>query len=228
MRLSSVLISLLIHILILSLKFDFNVSKKNDLKSKKIEEKIIRISLKTLKNKKIIELDKYNDNVDPNSKYISFNDNFSKNKEVSAESIKNKKNNEQNKIINKEKSNEEIENKKISEDVNSDKTDISTTKFAYFDYYKKMKKIVDVHFSSLLKEKNIEEFVDENIAETYILLKINSKGEILSKKIDKSSGYIAIDFAALESFNNIKLPSPPEELLNNKEFVFIQWGFSLK
>lgn len=228
MKLSSIIISLLIHAFILSLKFYFTTSKKyKNIKNKKIEEKIIKISLKTLKNKKIIELNNYNDSVDPESKYISFKDNFSNNKYVSAESLLNKKQIKDSILINQQ-SKSEFENKKISEGVNSEKSDISTTKFAYFDYYKKMKKIVDIHFSSLLKEKNIEDFLDENISETYILLKINSKGDILSKKIDKSSGYIAVDFVALESFNNIKLPPPPLELLNNKEFVFIQWGFSLK
>lgn len=220
MKKASFILSIILHFFILIVQFDYNppifeVNEKNIL-----EENIIKLTFKNLKNKQIIEQNDVNNEVDLSAELIS-NEN---NKVVEKNNTKLKIND---KVILNDKENVNLEsNDKISDLENNRENKASSLKFQYFEYYKEMKIVVDQKWNEIISERNIK-IIDPEV-ETFLLLKINSKGEVLQKRIEKSSGFINVDLIALEAFNYIQLPIPPSELMNNKEFLFVQWGFSLK
>lgn len=219
---SSFFISILVHILLFSIQWEFTNLEDKKKENKQITR--INITLKSLKNKDIIDLEKYNNKIVKEAKFISNENNSSKEdiKEVESEieSLTKSMITQESIKLFKEKDLEKTKKEKYK------KNKANTVKFDYFDYYKKIKLLVDSKWNKKLKENDIDDFAENN--ETFILLKINSSGEILSKKIDKSSGIFSVDYAALRTFDNIRLPPPPKQLLRDKLFFFIQWGFSMK
>lgn len=222
MKKSSFIISIILHLIVLSIHWEIEYNKKNDKLKNKNKVTKINILLKDLRNKDVIELKKYNNRINKNAKFISLKNNFT---EKDIQSEKSDINNPVEKKITLKGNLNKKQNKK-NDKKNDNKTNVSTIEFAYFEYYKKMKSIVDEKWDKIIKDKKIEILGEKN--ETFVLLKISSEGKILSKKIDKTSGIISVDFAALETFNGITLPKPPKEILRDKDFLFIQWGFSLK
>jgi TonB family protein len=120
---------------------------------------------------------------------------------------------------------DKLENQ-FDKEIDQGKTNsLKSKKFIYFGFYKKIKIQVDKEWNRHFMERA---FRDNNL-EVLVQVSVDSVGNILSSKIDKSSQNKRFDDVALNVFKRIKkVEQPPKELMNNQKTVYILWAFSLK
>jgi hypothetical protein len=108
-------------------------------------------------------------------------------------------------------------------------TDISTVKFKYFNYYTDLKDSVEEKWRVKISEYFKDIVLDNNkTIKTILVLKIDKLGFVKNVDVGESSGSPELDKIAISVFRGYQLQSPPKDIFNNKEFIYLYWGFALK
>lgn len=227
MNIKFLLISLICHsiILLISFKTELNDELAN-FELLKESSNIIKVKIQKIKNKKITDLNKetekkqFSDN-------LAENYNFAEKEEISQEDLIYSegddievRSDENLGTINIDKSHKYIENPERFEV--GKETNITTSKLEYFNFYKKMKIVIENKWRKILKKHEVEK--SANILVTF---KMNQLGYIIDKKIEKNTNNIPLDNEVLNLFDSIQLPKPPKDIFNNKEYLIVQWNFEI-
>ncbi len=113
-------------------------------------------------------------------------------------------------------------------------THLNTQEFKYFGFYNRIKLQLEQFWGKSINEKARALYrsgrrlpATENVI-TSVTVILNERGDIVSIKIDGSSGVRELDQAAVESFKKSgPLPNPPKGLVVDGKAV-IQWGFVVR
>ena len=230
-KLLNVIISIIIHMILIFYPLTLVTSEiVEQRKEKKEIEEVIELQL--IENKTTMTFAEVN-NVDKLSEEKINNSSILSNKNISIKnklSYANKKVNDKNikdQVGNLNK-NKEHADAVVFDDVDGDHTDINTVKFKYFDYYIKIKKEVESKWKSVVSSYLMGEDFQGRVFKTVLILKIDKEGFIRNVNVKRSSGSKELDKIALSSFDNKKIEVPPEGLFNQKDFIYLYWGFALK
>lgn len=115
-----------------------------------------------------------------------------------------------------------------------DATNLNTVENKYFGFYHRIKLKLEQYWGNSIQERARGLYkrgrrmpANENLI-TSLIVEINSAGDIVSIKIEGSSGIRELDQTAVESFNKAgPFPNPPKGLLVDGRAT-IQWGFVIK
>lgn len=115
-----------------------------------------------------------------------------------------------------------------------DMTNLNTTEFKYYGFYRRIRQKLEQYWGNSIQEKAKKLYkvgrripASENMI-TAITVVLDNRGSIIDIKVDGTSGVRELDQAAIESFNKAgPFPNPPKGLLVDGRAV-IQWGFVVK
>lgn len=182
--------------------------------------------------------------VNPDTKFIKMEETSIESEDINHSNIlSNKTVNSENELVQskavpegfKPEGNDDSPSKlrKVNEALNKDGdveiTDISTVKFKYFDYYVQIKDDIESKWKNIIRDKfkNIK-LEKEILLKTVLILKVNQSGLVENILIGEGSGSEEIDKIAMSIFKDYSMTPPPKEIFNNKEHIYLYWGFAIK
>jgi len=115
-----------------------------------------------------------------------------------------------------------------------DMTNLNTVEFKYFGFYNRIKKQLEKHWGSSIKQKvsrlqnSGRRLASKSNYITSLVITLDGRGSIQSISVKGSSGVNDLDSAAVESFNKAgPFPNPPRGMIKNG-IATIEWGFAVK
>lgn len=109
-------------------------------------------------------------------------------------------------------------------------TNLNSSQYKYYSFYHRIRQQVEQNWISLLTNeyKNQISIDRGGILETILVLKMDKNGNIIEVLLTTPSGSYPADTLAKSVFSVLKnFPNPPVQMFNEKEFVYIKYGFIL-